>query len=135
MARDRDHYIVRRALEKDGWGITHDPLKVPAGKRDVEIDLGAEYLIGAEKEGEKIAVEIKTFSGVSQLYDFYRALGQFTFYRLALSKSEPNRTLLLSVSDEVYETFFEEVFIQELLQHEQLKLLSIILNQKQLYNG
>lgn len=123
MARDRDHYIVRNALEKDNWLITHDPLKVPAGKRDVEIDLGAEYLIGAEKAGEKIAVEIKTFSGVSHLYDFYRALGQFKFYQLALKKSEPERLLLLAVSDEVYESFFEEVFVQELLQLESVKIV------------
>lgn len=96
---------------------------MPAGKRDVEIDLGAEYLIGAERAGEKIAVEIKTFSGVSHLYDFYRALGQFKFYQLALKKSEPNRLLLLAVSDEVYESFFEESFVQELLQHEDVKIV------------
>ncbi len=124
MARDRDHYIVRRALEKDGWKITHDPFKVSAGKRDVEIDLGAEDLLGAERAGEKIAVEIKTFGGMSQLYDFYRALGQFKFYHFALSKAAPERTLFLTVSQTVYEDFFDESFVQELLELEGVRIFT-----------
>ena len=43
----------------------------------VEIDLGAERLIGAEKLGKKIAVEVKSFLSASALSDFHTALGQF----------------------------------------------------------
>ena len=63
MARDKYHNVVRRALEKDGWTITHDPLRYKIGSRKIEVDLGAEQLIGAEKGTEKIAVEIKSFIG------------------------------------------------------------------------
>jgi hypothetical protein len=35
------------------------------------LDLGAEQLIAAEKDGEKIAVEIKCFVAVSAIYEFH----------------------------------------------------------------
>lgn len=75
-ARDIYHYQVKRALEKDGWIITDDPLQISLGKNDYEIDLGAEKLLGAEKNGYKIAVEIKSFIGHSIIKDFHLALGQ-----------------------------------------------------------
>ena len=31
-ALDQDHHIVRHALEKDGWTITHDPLTLTVGQ-------------------------------------------------------------------------------------------------------
>jgi hypothetical protein len=42
------------------------------GQIPVHIDLGAEKVIGAERNGEKIAIEIKTFglaSFITALYD------------------------------------------------------------------
>jgi hypothetical protein len=47
--KDKHHQIVRLALEKDGWTITHDPLVVPVGTRKVNVDLGAERLLAAKK--------------------------------------------------------------------------------------
>lgn len=81
MRRDRYHHIVREALEKDGWVITHDPFFIRLGKRKGFIDLGAE-IIGAEKGTEKIAVEFKSFTGLSDVDDFEDALGQFLLYIL-----------------------------------------------------
>ena len=57
--RDMDHDLVKNALIKDGWSITHDPLRLEFGGIDFFIDLGAEQLIAAEKGMRKIAVEIK----------------------------------------------------------------------------
>ena len=45
------------------------------GEIDAYIDLGAERLLVAEKAGEKIAVEIKSFLGASNIYEFYTAFG------------------------------------------------------------
>ena len=60
-AKDRFHNIVKIALEKEGWKITHDPLTLKVDAvTDLHIDLGAEMLIGAERENEKIAIEKKT---------------------------------------------------------------------------
>lgn len=121
MAKDRFHDHVRTALENDGWMITHDPYKILIGRRKGYIDLGAE-LIGAEKELEKIAVEIKSFLGLSDLDQFEDALGQFLIYLFALTKREPERVLFLAVPSLFYESFFDDPFFVELGQHFQLKI-------------
>ena len=66
-AKDFFHNAVRLALEKDGWLITDDPLRFIVDSIEFSLDLGAERLIAAEKEGEKIAVEIKSFLGKSAI--------------------------------------------------------------------
>jgi hypothetical protein len=60
-ARDRYHDQVKTALQRDGWMITHDPLKLKWGAKDMYVDLGAEQLLAAEKGMRKIAVEVKSF--------------------------------------------------------------------------
>jgi len=122
-AKDKYHDIVRLALERDGWIITDDPLRIEVGDRAIKIDLGAERFIGAERGEEKIAVEIKSFIGVSQLYDFYTALGQFNFYDVALEKTEPNRSLFLAVPEATYKTFFRESITVEVIQRYGVRLI------------
>ena len=61
MAKDIYHNTVRKALEKDGWTITHDPLTLKIGGRSTYVDLGAEKLFAAEKDDQQIAVEVKSF--------------------------------------------------------------------------
>ena len=43
-------------------------------------DLGAERVVAAEGNGEKIAVEIKSFLGRSIMDDLKAALGQYVLY-------------------------------------------------------
>jgi predicted RecB family endonuclease len=80
MARDLFHYQVKNALIKEGWNITDDPYRMEVDKVLYEIDLGAEPMIAAEKNGEKIAVEIKSFAGASTISEFHKAVGQFVDY-------------------------------------------------------
>lgn len=54
--KDIYHNTVRAALEKDGWAITDDPLKLKWGIRELFIDLGATKLLAAQKGEQKIAV-------------------------------------------------------------------------------
>jgi hypothetical protein len=61
-AKDIYHEVVKNALIKDGWQITHDPLLIRLTKKKLYVDLGAERLIAAERNTEKIAVEIKSFT-------------------------------------------------------------------------
>lgn len=124
MARDKYHDIVRLALEKDGWLITHDPYKIMLGKRRGYIDLGAEkVLIAAEKESEKIAIEIKTFNTNSDLDAFENALGQFLLYWRALSIIEPDRILYLGMPKGFYLRFFDDPFFVETAQDFNVKML------------
>jgi len=122
-ARDAFHEIVKTALQKDGWLITHDPYPLQAGTFDLAIDLGAEKVIAAERKGWKIAVEIKSFLGASKISEFYGAMGQFIAYRTALKSQDSQRVLYLAVSSDIYERFFVTSFIQELVEQNQMLLL------------
>ncbi|NMG06607.1 element excision factor XisH family protein [Brasilonema sp. UFV-L1] len=106
--RDRYHQSVKNALIKDGWTITDDPLHLKWGKRDMYVDLGAEKLIAAQKQGRYIAVEIKTFRSVSDMSDLEQTLGQYLVYRSVMTRTDPNRSLHLAVHDEVYADLFDE---------------------------
>lgn len=124
MAKDKFHDLVRQALENEGWIITDDPYQVPMGGRKAYIDLGAErWLIGAQRDNVKIAVEIKTFSGVSDLQDLDQATGQFLRYRLALDKQEPDRKLYLAIPAIFFDRFFQETFFLELLEVTDISVL------------
>ncbi len=106
-AKDIFHEVVKIALQKDGWWITDDPLSLSVGGVSVSIDLGAERLIAAEREGEKIAVEVKSFlERTSAISQFHIALGQFINYRGVLRRKEPDRLLYLAVPLTTYKTFF-----------------------------
>jgi hypothetical protein len=122
-AKDLFHEAVRRALEKEQWIITDDPLKIEIGGTKLEIDLGAEQILAAEKAGERIAVEIKTFLGDSPVADYHAALGQFLNYRLALELSEPDRILYLAVPVVVHQAFFQREFAQLSVERYQIKRL------------
>ncbi len=68
--RDLNHDMVRNALRKDGWTITHDPYVIGYGDMTLFADLGAERTLAAERDGERIVVEIKSFPGPSPVRDF-----------------------------------------------------------------
>ncbi|WRH68281.1 MAG: element excision factor XisH family protein [Planktothrix sp. GU0601_MAG3] len=124
MARDKFHYAVRRGLEKQDWKITHDPLRLEFGADDrLEIDLGAQEMLGAQRTGEKIAVEIKSFLSDSAMLDFHLALGQFLNYRLALEEIEPDRVLYLAIPLTAYESFFYRDLPRLAIQKYQVKLI------------
>ena len=122
MAKDRFHYAVRTALEKEGWTITADPYEVSVGDVDFEIDLAAEML-AAEKEEAKIAVEIKSFIGGSNVSEFHTALGQFLNYQYALEEFDPQRKLYLAIPDSVYKSFFQRRFTRSVIARNQINLL------------
>ena len=108
-ARNIHHHAVIRALQADGWTITHDPLLIPFGDRRLFVDLGAERLtIGAERGSERIAVEIASFVADSPVRDLQEAVGQFVVYRALLNQAEPERVLYLGVATRVWETVLSE---------------------------
>jgi XisH protein len=122
-AKDIYHDTVRNALIKDGWTITHDPFVLRWGTIDVYIDLGAEQLLAAERQGLKIAVEVKSFVGRSDVDDLEKALGQYILYHDILSKREPERVLYLAVHEEVFLGIFEEAIGKLLLENQRVKLI------------
>ena len=123
-AKDTYHNQVISALKKDNWQITHDPLIIELSSgRQLRVDLGAENLIAADKQLDRIAVEIKSFLAPSTVSEFHTALGQFLNYRVALRVKEPERVLFLAVPKDIYDNFFFEEIAQLSVQEYQVKLL------------
>jgi hypothetical protein len=122
-AKDAFHELVRIALENEGWIITHDPYHIDLGFVDFYIDLGAERLIAATRNGEKIAVEIKTFLAASTVSEFHTAVGQFINYRIALEEEEADRRLYLAIPLDIYKRFFKYSFVQTVIRRNQIALL------------
>nr|WP_044200089.1 XisH family protein [Oscillochloris trichoides] len=122
-ARDIYHNAVTHALVKAGWQITYDPFRLQWGTKDMYVDLGAEELVAAEQQGQKIAVEIKSFIGPSEIEDLRNALGQFILYRTILEATEPERMLYLAIRDATYFAIFEEPVGQLLVQQQHLRLI------------
>ena len=122
-ARDIYHHAVKQALINDGWTITDDPLHLKWGRKDMYIDLGASQLLAAQKEERKIAVEVKTFGGRSEMDDLEKALGQYVLYFDVLSELQPERLLYLALPIWAYESLFEEPLGQLLLRKKRLRLI------------
>ena len=122
-ARDAYHDAVKQALIKEGWTITDDPLHLRLGRKDMYIDLGASQLLAAQKEARKIAVEVKTFSGRSELDDLEKALGQYTLYFDVLTELQPEKLLYLALPVWAYESLFKEPLGQLLMKNKRLRLI------------
>ncbi len=125
-ALDLYHDAVKNALIKDGWTITDDPLVLSYGNEDVYVDLGAERTIGAEKNGQKIAVEIKSFVGRSEVKDLRDAIGQYMMYREILAEKKSERILYLAISEDTYKSVLDTTFGRLFI--ERIKINLIIFN-------
>jgi len=124
-SRDLYHDAVKQALIKDGWLITADPYIIKYEDAELYADLGAEKTLAAERQGQKIVVEIKSFVGKSMMYDFHTALGQYIVYRDLLQLTAPDRILYLAIDDLVYTDFFQRQSITVITRQNQLRLIVV----------
>ena len=122
-AKDIYHDTVKRALQKDGWIITHDPFPLQIGKKRLSADLGAERLISAERGLQGIVVEVKSFVGQSDVKDLEQALGQYVLYRQILNEMGVERSLYLAVSQSTFNSVFTIELGQVLLKNQVVKLI------------
>ncbi|GAA6622548.1 element excision factor XisH family protein [Scytonema sp. NUACC26] len=125
-ARDIFHESVKVALQKDGWTILREDwyIEVDSMGLAIYIDLAAQKLIEAEKDGLRIAVEIKSFVGDSNMTAFQKALGQFLVYVKAVKKQLHEWTVYLAIPVDIYNGFFLKFeFIREMVDEYDLKLI------------
>jgi hypothetical protein len=125
MAKDIFYETVRHALEKDGWTITHDPYFLNDKVKNIkyEIDLGAEKLLAAERDAEKIAVEIKSFTKASFRHEFHGVLGQYLIYYKGLKHVESDRMLFLAIPVFAYNRLQNHPFLLEIVEDYKVKLI------------
>jgi hypothetical protein len=131
-AKDIYHNAVKNALVKDGWTITADPYSIKYEDAELYADLAAEKPIAAEKQGQKIVVEIKSFVGRSQMYDFHLALGQYMVYRKLIQLTAPEYTLYLAIDDIVYKEFFQRKSVQVITNENQLLLMVVEMDREEI---
>lgn len=92
------------------------------GGRSAFVDLGAEKLFAAEKEGKRIAVEVKSFISPSPVKDLEQ-VGQYIKYSQVLERQNFNRLLYLAIPQSVFLDFFSEELPQLMIELNNLKLL------------
>ncbi|MBW4504908.1 MAG: XisH family protein [Scytonematopsis contorta HA4267-MV1] len=131
-AKDLYHDAVKNALIKDGWLIIADPFIIKYEDAELYADLAAEKPIAAERQGKKIVVEIKSFVGKSQMYDFHNALGQYIVYRSLIQVSEPEYNLYLAIDDIVYLNFFQRPSVQLITRQNNLQLIVVDTQKEQI---
>ena len=124
MARDFFHEIVKKALIKDGWTITHDPFTLHSRKEGgLSTDIGAEKVILAENGLTKIAVEVKSFIHMSILHEFLKASGQYMSYSKIIRKNEPIRLLYVAMPTFVYYRLIKYDWVVEVMTDLNMKVI------------
>ena len=120
--RDTYHQIVKNALIREGWTITHDPYMFRSDP-ELSTDLGAERTIAAERAGEKIAIEIKSFLYGSQVSEFEKTIGQYELYQWLLQDQEPDRELYVAVPTYAYDGILSKAVGQMAVKKLRMKLI------------
>jgi XisH protein len=131
-AKDIYHDAVKNALIKDGWSITADPYTIKYEDAELYADLAAEKPLAAERHGQKIVVEIKSFIGKSPMYDFHNAIGQYIVYRNLIQVTEPEYILYLAIDDITFDNFFQRPSISLITSRNNLKILVIDTQQERI---
>jgi XisH protein len=124
MAKDKLHDIVEIALAKDNWRKIQS-LTLDYAGIDLNLDIIADKLIGAEQGNLKIAVEVKSFANPSVTYDFHQAVGQYLHYRMALSYLQIDRTPYLAIPEASYTNYLTQPFFQDSLALHHVNLVTI----------
>lgn len=131
-ARDIIHQGVKNALLKDGWVITDDPFTIQYEDATLFADLAAERTIAAEKAGNKILVEIKSFVGISPFHDLKIALGQYQLYLPMLQTLGLDYKLYIAIGDEVYADTFQRQSFQLIVDWYELPLIVVNLESEEI---
>ncbi len=123
--KDLYHDRVVQALQREGWTITDDPLRLAFGGQNLYVDLGAERLLGARRGSLMIAVEVKSFVGKSAVNDLENAVGQYNIYRDVLVKKQSERVLYLALPKRAYKKVFQNEFGRLIAQQQRVLFVVI----------
>ncbi|MFB2878759.1 XisH family protein [Floridanema aerugineum] len=124
-AKDIYHNAVRFALVKDGWEILREDYTLEYGGDRLYVDLAAEKSIAAEKQGQKILVEVKSFLGRSFIKDLEQAVGQYVVYRDILIETALDFELYLAITQGIYKSYFQRQLTQMIINRNKVKLLIV----------
>ena len=98
----------------------------------VYADLAAERPFAAERNEEKIVVEIKSFIGRSIVSEFEKALGQYDLYLSFLEETNPEYKLHLAISETAKEKFFDKLAIRHVIKRFGLPIIVIEIEKEEI---
>lgn len=124
-AKDIYHNAVRFALLKDGWNILTDDYTLEYGGDRLYVDIGAEKSIAAEKQDQRILVEVKSFLGKSFISDLEQAVGQYVIYRDIVLEKNLDFKLYLAITKGIYKSYFQRKLAMMIIKRNQVNLLII----------
>jgi hypothetical protein len=122
-AFDRCHEQVVHALEKDGWRVLREHMKLAFSKRRVFVDLQVARGDNGHRQ-DILLIEVKCFSDPdSYLQDIYTAIGQYITYRAILMDMDVNIPLYLSIPEGIFTSF--EPAIQHAFRDHRIRIIVI----------
>lgn len=91
---DLYHNEVKSALLRDGWIITDDPFTLEYKGLRLYADLGAQKIFAAQKQQQKIVVEIKVFNQPSLITELEKTLGQYNIYQSLIKRIDQKENFI-----------------------------------------
>jgi hypothetical protein len=121
--QDLYHDVVRDALRKDGWRITHTALQLKARAEASAGELWEGPWLIADKDERKVAVAVSSFVGRSNLADILQTWRQLALSRSRLHTMDSDRVVYLAVRQATYSACFGGTEGDLLLEKEHMQLL------------
>jgi hypothetical protein len=124
---------IIRALQKQGWIITHQPYPIRIEKSRTRSHVYADLrLENLQSQQSAIIIEIKCFPENRSLMDeIQQAVGQYIIYRNALKLNKVVMPVYLAVPQTIYESFFRKPLMQGVIEDTQLKIVVIDLDNEE----
>lgn len=124
-AKDIYHYAVKCALIKDGWVILAEDYALTYGGDRVYADIAAEKAIAAERDNQRIIVEVKSFIGRSFIHELEQAIGQYVVYRDILEEINLDFQPYLAITKAIWKSNFQRKLPQMLIRRNHVNLIIV----------
>jgi hypothetical protein len=131
-ARNIYHDAVKSALIKDNWAIAAAPYLIQCEDIDLSADIADARLIAAEREGQKIVVNIECFVGRSLMTDFHLAVGRYKLYQMLVEKTAREYELYLAIDDITYDNFCQREGIDFLVRSSLIKIFVVNVDEEEI---
>ena len=122
-AHDLYHDVVRDALRKDGWRITHTALQLKARAESGAEELWEGPWLIADKDERKVAIAVNSFVGRSNLADITQTWRQLGLSRPQLHAMDSDRVVYLAVRQATYSACFAGAEGELVLHKEHMRLI------------